>query len=222
MFILSSSQQMEDIISEYGKNRDFYEGLKKRVEASVQGRCCHHSVVCLNILVELFNIRTYLEIGVHNGTSMNYVVAQLKNPVRCIGVDLFENGISRYAHDKLLKQRTLENIQRLNISQSEIHLIQGNSRDAGTITKVRDIFKTEPVDLLFIDGDHEFAGVEADFLNYAPLIVPGGFIVFDDANSTYPGILKCIEKHVKSNPNYEILGTFENTDLIVRRKPNML
>ena len=207
---------MEQILAEYEKQKDFYKGLQKRVDLSVQGRCCHHHVVSLNILVELFPIKTYLEIGVHNGTSMTYVVAQLKNPLKCIGVDLFENGISRYAHDKLTQQRTLENIQRLNISQSEINLIQGNSRSLSTIEKVKDLICKEPVDLLFIDGDHEFAGVEADFLNYAPLVAAGGFIVFDDANSTYPGILRCIDKYVKNNPKYEIIGLFENTDLIVR------
>ncbi len=37
-----------------------------------------------------------------------------------------------------------------------------------------------PFDLIFIDGDHSYEGVAADFLNYAPLIRPGGLVVLHD------------------------------------------
>jgi len=73
------------------------------------------------------------------------------------------------------------------------------------------------VDLLFIDGDHEFPGVESDFLLYSPLVSVGGLIVFDDAHAQYPGVLKCIQTHVEGSPNYRILGLFEGCDLIVQR-----
>jgi len=37
--------------------------------------------------------------------------------------------------------------------------------------------------LLFIDGDHSYDGVRADFENYAPLVRPGGLIAFHDVDS---------------------------------------
>jgi hypothetical protein len=37
-----------------------------------------------------------------------------------------------------------------------------------------------PIDLLFIDGDHSFAGVRRDFDTLAPLVKPGGTIAFHD------------------------------------------
>jgi cephalosporin hydroxylase len=40
------------------------------------------------------------------------------------------------------------------------------------------------VDLLFLDGDHSYDGVRADFENYAPLVKPGGLIAFHDVEST--------------------------------------
>jgi cephalosporin hydroxylase len=40
------------------------------------------------------------------------------------------------------------------------------------------------VDLLFLDGDHSYEGVRADFENYAPLVRPGGLIAFHDVEST--------------------------------------
>ena len=35
-------------------------------------------------------------------------------------------------------------------------------------------------DFLFIDGDHTYQGVKADFEMYAPLVRPGGLVVFHD------------------------------------------
>ncbi len=37
-----------------------------------------------------------------------------------------------------------------------------------------------PLDFLFIDGDHHYEGVAADFASYAPLVRPGGLIAFHD------------------------------------------
>lgn len=36
------------------------------------------------------------------------------------------------------------------------------------------------IDLLFIDGDHSIEGCSFDYLNYAPALVPGGYIAFHD------------------------------------------
>ncbi len=208
---------MEAILSEYTEFHEDYRATAAAVTKGVQGRICHHYVVVLQILVKLFPIRNYLEIGVHNGTSMSYVVHQTHRPLKCIGVDLFSDAPKRYAHDKLQMGRTQQTIDRMNISGSEIHLLKGNSQSATTHDSVRTALSGEQVDLLFIDGDHEFAGVESDFLMYSGLVRPGGFIVFDDANSQYPGILKCIEKHVENSAEFKIVGLFGNTDLIVRR-----
>lgn len=208
---------MEVIQTELLENGDAYNALVNGIRNSVKGRICHHHVVVLNALIKLFPIQTYLEIGVHNGTSMSYVVNQQVRPLLCIGVDLFSDTTQRYAHDKLSMERAYENIKAANISKSEVKLIKGDSRAAATVQSVQATLADRPLDLLFIDGDHEFAGVESDFLLYNRLVRPGGFIVFDDANAQYPGILKCIEKHIREAKEWRILGLYKNTDLIVQR-----
>jgi predicted O-methyltransferase YrrM len=57
-------------------------------------------------------------------------------------------------------------------------LIRADSHDPHTLRSVRDL--EGAVDLLFIDGDHGYDGVRADFENYAPLVKPGGLIAFHD------------------------------------------
>ncbi len=61
-----------------------------------------------------------------------------------------------------------------------LHLIRGDSHEAQTIEKIGIIFDNHPIDFAFIDGDHSYEGVKADFLNYGPLIRQGGIIGFHD------------------------------------------
>lgn len=42
------------------------------------------------------------------------------------------------------------------------------------------MFGNGSVDFAFIDGDHTYEGVKADFLNYGNLVRPGGVIAFHD------------------------------------------
>lgn len=61
-----------------------------------------------------------------------------------------------------------------------------------------------PIDVLFIDGDHEFQGCRKDFLNYEPHVVAGGFIIFDDynqPNNPNNGVKECVKRVFESTPD---------------------
>lgn len=45
--------------------------------------------------------------------------------------------------------------------------------------------KGRALDLLYLDGDHSYEGVKADFELYSPLVRPGGIIVFHDIVEDY-------------------------------------
>ncbi len=59
--------------------------------------------------------------------------------------------------------------------------IQGNSTDPKVVERVKEIYPDNNVDFLFIDGDHSYDGVKADYENYKGLVRKGGIIVFHDA-----------------------------------------
>jgi hypothetical protein len=46
---------------------------------------------------------------------------------------------------------------------------------------------TDPVDVVFIDGDHSEAGCRADWELWHPFVVPGGLVLFHDARGSQPG-----------------------------------
>ena len=61
-----------------------------------------------------------------------------------------------------------------------VELIRGDSHDPRSLEQVKQVLKGEPLDFLFIDGDHTYAGVKQDFEMYGPLVRPGGLIGFHD------------------------------------------
>jgi predicted O-methyltransferase YrrM len=61
-----------------------------------------------------------------------------------------------------------------------IVFIAADSHREQTRRAAEDSLFGRPVDVLFIDGDHTRAGVEADFRMYSPLVRKGGLVAFHD------------------------------------------
>lgn len=61
---------------------------------------------------------------------------------------------------------------------------------------------SKPIDLLFIDGDHSYEGVKADYENWAPYVKKGGFIAFHDYSASWLGVVKFIEEVAIKDLNY--------------------
>ncbi len=61
-----------------------------------------------------------------------------------------------------------------------LHLIQADSHLPETRALAERALGGDPIDVLFIDGDHSYAGVKADFELWAPLVRSGGWILFHD------------------------------------------
>ena len=62
----------------------------------------------------------------------------------------------------------------------KLHLLRDDSHKFQTIQSISEIFGSHPIDFVFIDGDHSYERVKADFFNYAPMVRPGGLIALHD------------------------------------------
>lgn len=58
--------------------------------------------------------------------------------------------------------------------------LEGSSYAPETVERVRSILAGQLLDVLFIDGDHTFAGAAADFRLHRQFVRPGGLIAFHD------------------------------------------
>jgi hypothetical protein len=52
----------------------------------------------------------------------------------------------------------------------------------------------KPINLLFIDGLHDYAHVVADFDHFAGWVVPRGFVAFHDCADYFPGVKKFVNE----------------------------
>lgn len=61
-----------------------------------------------------------------------------------------------------------------------LSFVRGDSHQPQTAKRVQKLLRGAQLDFLFIDGDHSYAGVRADFEMYAPLVRSGGLIALHD------------------------------------------
>jgi len=94
--------------------------------------------------------------------------------------------------------------------EQKIHLLRKDSHAAQTIKEVEGLFGNRSVDFAFIDGDHTYEGVKADFLNYGDFVRPGGVIAFHDILPTleFPDIqvFRLWQEIKEKYPTKELIG----------------
>ncbi len=65
----------------------------------------------------------------------------------------------------------------------------------------------EPIDFLYIDGDHTIERCYKDFVLYSPHVSIGGYIILHDIypeHCNWDGPRYLIDKYIKNSPNYEL------------------
>lgn len=106
------------------------------------------------------------EIGTYHGGTNLLLSQALSGVETMIGVDLF---IVHKPHLKLFMR-----------PEQTLHFVEGSSYSAGTVQKVEKVLNGKLIDVLFIDGDHNYEGVKKDFLMYRHLVRENGKILFHD------------------------------------------
>jgi len=116
-----------------------------------------------------------LEIGTAHGGTL-FFLTRLASPRATIAsVDLPEG---KFGGGYSIKRQRL--YQRFARRRQRLHLLRGDSHSAEMFERVKASFGSQPLDYLFIDGDHRYEGVKSDFEMYGPLVRKGGLIAFHD------------------------------------------
>jgi hypothetical protein len=116
----------------------------------------------LAIVADLDPLRIIVEVGAYAGGTL-WAWQQLGD-VRVIGVDLPPPGRPSGP----------------TVNDDGMTVILGDSHDPATMEQLVAHLDGEPIDMLFIDGDHTYEGVKADYELYSPLVRPGGIVGFHD------------------------------------------
>lgn len=148
----------------------------------------------------------YLEIGVwKGGTSL--LMSRHEFPTSVIGVDVFAYRNQR---------SEAETMQEALKGSGPITWLNSSSTNRYIVPRVKRELAGALLDMLFIDGNHSTKGALADFTNFAPLVAPGGFIIFDDYMDTVSSdgvreaVWLLVRDGVINTNDYDIIGTVGN------------
>lgn len=119
--------------------------------------------------------RRMLEIGTARGGSLYLWTQACADDAMILSVDLpggeFGGGYPQ------AKRPFYESFARPN---QTLRLLRADSHSPDTLKQVQAMLAGQPLDFLFIDGDHTYEGVKADFELYKALVRPGGLIGMHD------------------------------------------
>ena len=125
--------------------------------------------------------RTVVEIGTATGGTLFLFCRYASRDGVIVSIDLrrgrFGNG---YPIAKIPLYKSFA------MNGQRVVLIRGDSHLDRTYSKARKALMDRIVDFLFIDGDHTYDGVKADFEMYSKLVAPGGIIAFHDIAEQAP------------------------------------
>lgn len=120
--------------------------------------------------------RNLMEVGTREGGSLFMLSRVLAPRSTIISVDLPGRAWG-YSQSGEKKRQVAE---RLRHDGFIVHLVERDSAEPETAAEVKRLLAGDPIEALFLDGDHSFTGVLADFRNYRPLMKPDAPIIFHD------------------------------------------
>jgi SAM-dependent methyltransferase len=136
-----------------------------------------------NTACDLRDGAVIVEIGSFKGRSTACLaLGCLETSKRVYAIDTFNGNDVDFEARNYFDQFQF-NLERLRLS-AYVYPLVGWSTEIGKQW-------TEPIDLLFIDGSHQYDDVLADFESFYPHLKPGGIVAFHDVVETWPGPLKC-------------------------------
>ena len=125
-------------------------------------------------LVSAERVRSYLEVGAHHGDTWHEVGRHLPSGSVCVAVDWPGKTAGAQYGSGVSLRRAAQDL-RVNHGQT-CFVYLGDSQDPEIVKQAG---AHAPFDLVFIDGDHSYAGAKADWLNYGR---HGRLVAFHDIN----------------------------------------
>ena len=141
---------------------------------TVGGYCTQDKLeLCdLAVLVKAIAPARVLEIGVCEGGWLWCMEPFFAPGAQIIGIDNLSNPVIRI-------DRLRSVIARLGKTHPTT-LIEGASQTPEALTRVLELLDGKPLDVLHIDGGHDYPSALSDWERYAPLVRKGGLIAIHD------------------------------------------
>jgi len=130
-----------------------------------------------------------VEIGSYRGKSACYIGRAMPKTAHLTCIDPWADSSGVYEE----RYRTEENFE----------IFKNNVRMCGLEFRVTPLryfshevaeWWSDPISLLYIDGGHQYEEVLQDIDGFAPHVVSGGVILFDDYSDAFPGLIRAVNE----------------------------
>lgn len=137
-----------------------------------------------------------IEIGSWQGRSTIFLAkgAKVSGNGKVFAIDHFlgnpgKEGLYQVSHDDLsdLPANFTRNIEVFEVTDV-VELLAVQSTSAAETLTCRGVRAR----FLFIDGNHQYEAVRADFAAFCHLLLPGALVAFDDFSASFPGVTRCV------------------------------
>jgi hypothetical protein len=196
-------ETIEDVITFCDKNvpnkyRTVYEAFEKNASDNISLRTSFESIHGFGEPAFSWNWKllvdsmppsfTFVEIGVFKGrivSQVGMIANESNKSATIVGITPLSTVGDKYSDYPICdySSEIRNNFIKFNNTADNLIIIPTISQDEDTIDKVS---KIGGIDILFIDGCHNYDVVCKDIMRYVPHIKPGGYLVMDDASSMLP------------------------------------
>jgi len=158
--------------------------------------------------------RVCVEIGVWHGYTTRLLRTGLGSDGRIFAIDPFPRGrLGFSAHRQIAKREVAK------VSNGTVRWLRMTGQDAARWYFLNN---TDPVDFLFVDGDHSWEGIEGDWSGWSPLVKVGGIVALHDSRSTEArpideaGTVRYTDAVISRDPRYALLDEVESLTVFRR------
>jgi len=198
--------------------RRFRRGLAKRRSLppalaridAIDGQISRPEAELLYTLAAAAHGGVIVEVGTFHGKSTVALAlgAQAGEGAPVYGVDPFVTFTGEYGRTFTPAEKIplLENLLLAGVAE-HVWLLQTTSARAARGW-------TQPIALLWIDGDHTYEAARADLAAWAPHVVPGGIIAFHDSRGPRSGATRVVRELLAGGDGYEEVQVVDRTTVV--------
>lgn len=158
--------------------------------------------------------RRLVEIGIWHGVTTTRLRDAMAPDGVLFAVDPYPVGRLGFSAQRYIAQREVAAV-----ANGTVRWLRSTGAEAGRA------FATageEPVDFVFIDGDHSYEALEGDWTAWSPLVAPGGLMALHDSRSTPErpiedaGSVRYTTQVILRDPHFAVIDTVESLTVLRR------
>ena len=154
------------------------------------------------------------EIGVWHGVTTSRIRRAMSPDGTLFAVDPFQRSKLGFSKAKMIAEKEVGKV-----SNGRVVWLRMSGMEAAA-----HLLGTRLIDFAFIDGDHSFEGIEADWNGWTKLLSHGGVIALHDSRSTPDrliddaGSVRFTREIILNDPNFEVIEEVDSLTVLRYRK----